>query len=207
MKKHSSSKKTRRGASTQDLSKEVLVRVGKALDNLNAGATIYSRRLTTSGSIVSSAGGLIALGTLCSSSAVNSAPDFASVANLYVGYRVKAMRVRIFPHYVANVTGVAPPPALIAFANFSSGLSVTTYANMIDSAACRLISGYKPATFAVNWDKLTDAKLWTPNNAAISSTEAYGIVFIGASTNIAAQISTTYFGYVVEYDCEFITSA
>lgn len=200
-------RRTKRDANRKDLTKEVSVRVGRALDNLNAGATIYSRRLTTSGSIVSSAGGLIALGTLCSSSGVSSATDFTSVSNLYVAYRVKAMRVRIFPVYKANVTAVAPPPSLTAFSVFSSGLSVTTFANMIDAASCKLVSGYSSATFAVDWTKLTDAHLWTPNTGAIPAAEAYGIVFIGSSSNIAAQVSTVYWTTVVEYDCEFITSA
>ena len=176
------------------------------MDNLNAGATIFTRRLTTSTTIASNGAGAIALFTLCSSSAVNRATDFASMANLFVGYRVKAMRVRVWPVLPFIVAGVAPPPALVAIAMFSSGLSVTTYANMLDSAASKFLTGFRPAEFAIDWTNIPEAKLWTPNNAAITSSEVYGLVGIGATGNPAAQLTTTYFQVVVEYETEFITA-
>lgn len=206
-KSNQKSSRARRGARKQDLTAEVLTKVSRTLGNLNAGATIMVRRLTTSGTIATNGAGAVALGTLCSSSAVNAATDFASVSNLYVGYRVKAMRVHLFPIYVANVAGVAPPPSTVAVGMFSSGLSVTTYANILDSAQCQFFSGYRRFTTAVNWDNIPDAKLWTPNNAAISSTEVYGLVFMGATGNPAAQVTTAYWNYVVEYETEFITAA
>lgn len=199
--------RSHRKAGKADLQKELLEKVSRTLSNLNAGATIMTRRLTSLGTVVTSVGGLIALTTLASSSAVSSATDFASMANLFVAYRVKALRVRLFPVFVANIAGVAPPPCQLCADVYSSGLSVTTYANMLDSAACQLWSGYSPKTLAANWDGLPDAHLWTPNNAAITANEAYGILLIGASGNTASQVSTTYYTYVVEYEAEFITAA
>jgi len=201
------SRRNRRNAGRHDLQQEVVNRVSKALGNLNAGATIYTRRLTTSTTIATNGSGAIALATICSSGGVSSATDFTSIANLYVGYRVKGMRVRIWPVLPFIVAGVAPPPALVAVAMFSSGLSVTTYANMLDSSDCKFLTGFRPAEFVIDWTNLPDAKLWTPNNASITGAEAYGLVGIGATGNPAAQVTTVYFQVVVEYETEFITSA
>jgi hypothetical protein len=198
---------SRRNARRQDVTAELTAKIGKILNNLNANVTIMSRRLTTSGTIATNGAGAVALGTLASSAGVSSATDFATMGLLYSGYRVKGMRARVWPIYGVNVAGVAPPPSLVACSMFSSGQSVTNYANMLDSAGCKFFTGYKPATFAVTYDELIDAKLWTPTSAAISSTEAYGLVFIGASGNIAAQVTVVYWNFVIEYDTEFITAA
>lgn len=200
----------RRKASKKDLQVQLLARVSHALNNLNAGATIMTRRLTTSGTIITSGAGVVALFTLCSSSGVSSATDFANMSGLFIAYRVKAMRVRVWTNDPDELAGVAPPPALVAIAAFSSGLSVTSYANMIDSAECKFLSGFRkgvPTTFAIDWTNLTDAQLWTPASSAIPSSEAYGLVGIGAPGNAVAQLSHTYFQYVTEYETEWITSA
>jgi hypothetical protein len=207
MRKTSANKKKSRNASKQDLQVSLVSKVNRQLDNLNAGATIFTRRLTTSTTIASNGAGAIALFTLCSSAAVNTATDFASMANLFVGYRVKAMRARVFPVLPFIVAGIAPPPALVAISMFSSGLSVGTYPNMLDSAACKFLTGFRPAEFCVDWTNIPEAKLWTPNNVAITSSEVYGLVGIGATGNPAAQLTTVYFQVVVEYECEFITAA
>jgi hypothetical protein len=211
--KHSNNKHTtsgsrsRRGAGKGDLTAEITAKVSRVLNNLNAGSMIFVRRLTNSGTIASNAAGAFPVGTLAASNAANACTDFASCANLAVAYRVKAMRVRVWPVLPFVVAGIAPPPALLCCAEFSSGLSTASYANMLDSAACRFFSGFKPATFTTDWGKLLDAKLWTPTNAAIASSETYGIVYIGATGLPASQVTTVYFAYVVEYETEFITSA
>lgn len=199
-------KRTRRIAKKADLTKEVMVRMGRILDNLNAGATIVSRRMTTSFTISTNGAGSVPIGTLCSSGSVNGYTDFAAMQGLYAAYRVKGFRVRIWPVLPFVVAGVAPPPALIAVATFTSGLSTSTYPNVIDSAESRFFTGFRPATFACDWKDLKDAQLWTPNNAAVPSTENFGLYYIQAPSGPVSQLSTVYFQVVVEADVEWITS-
>jgi len=205
---HSTSKETkhRRKAGKGDLTKELLSRMGRILDNLNAGATIVVRRMTTSYTLSTNGSGAVSIGTLCSSGSVNGYTDFASMAGLYAAYRVKGFRVRLFPVLPFIVAGVAPPPALVAVATFTSGLSTSTYANVIDSAESRFFTGFKPVTLACDWSRLNDAQLWTPNNAAVPSSENYGLYYIGATGNPAAQVSTVYWQVVVEAEVEWITA-
>jgi len=199
-------KSNRRPAKKGDLTRELTVRISRILDNLNAGATIVVRRMTTSYTISSNGSGVFPIGTLCSSGSVNGYTDFASMAGLYAAYRVKGFRVRIWPVLPFVVAGVAPPPALLAVATFTSGLSTSTYPNVIDSAESRFFTGFKPVTLTCDWSKLNDAQLWTPNNAAVPSSENYGLYYIQATGGPVSQLSTVYFQVVVEAEVEWITA-
>jgi len=169
---------------------------------------IFERRIAVRFSISTDGTGRIPITTLASSASVSGLADFTLLAGLYLAYRVKAMKATWSPVFAANVAGIAPSPALLASASFTSGLAPTTYAQTLDSSSLKLHSGYaERSTAVIDWNGQLDAKLWTPTNAAVAAAESYGVFVVSDSSATVSQLSTLYFCGVAEYAVEFMSAA
>jgi len=177
----------------------------RLMKSLGAQTRVVTRRICGPPSTVSTnAGGLLVVTTLAGSQGASGAADFAQLAGLFTSYRVRAMRVQLRPFYPVpfyNGVGTVVVPASIAAGFFQGGLGGATYQSLSDSAKPRFLSGYKQHDLTINYEGDNDAHLWTPTTAAISATEAFGIIICGQAT--AASVNTLVWHFCVEYAVEF----
>ncbi len=150
--------------------------------------------------ISTNVGGTIALQTLANAASVSSLPDFSSMATVYTTYRVKALRVDLYPTLKANTTSVTAPAVVAVFPSFANTVP-TTFQQALDSTGLKLVSGYESATLMTSWKGDPDAHLWTGTGSAIGSNEQYLISCIG--TSFASTASTTIFRVIPQYLVEF----
>jgi len=183
-------------------------RIAKLLKQINTSYAIFERRLAVRISVSTDGTGRVPITTLASSGAVSALSDFTKVAGLYLAYRVKAMQATLHPTFATNVAGVAPSPSTLVTFGFTSGLAAANYQDAIDSNDFKQHSGYaKGIRSAIDWTGNTDAHLWTPTNAAVTSAETYGVAIVEDSSATVSQVSTLYFTGVVEYVVEFMSAA
>ncbi len=197
MKKQQQNKNKKR----QDESAEI----GRLYKTIQLGKQVYQRWLAgAETSVTTSAGGVVALTTLANAAVINVTPDFASLAALYTTYRCRAIRVEIFPVFSApvyNGAGITTPPVVVAvFPSFANTVP-TTFAQALDSAGLKLMSGYKGGTIMTSYRGDPDAHLWTGTGSAIGSNEQFLISMVG--TAAVATASTTVFRVVPHYLVEF----
>ncbi len=155
-------------------------------------------------SVLTSAGGVIALATLANAAVINVTADFASMAALYTQYRCRAIRVDLFPYLVAPVyTGAAvsqPPPLVCVFPSFANTVP-TTFQQALDVTGMKLISGYEKCTIMTSYKGDPDAHLWTGTGSAIGSNEQFLVSIIGTAATTTASLSI--FRVVPQYLVEF----
>ncbi len=169
---------------------------------------VFAKRITTTGTVVTGAGGLIAATTLANTNGVSVLGDFSSLANIYSNYRVCAIKVHVQPFYpvpVWNGVAVVTVPPTIAVVPFRSGLIPAAYPAFTESSEVRFASGYKAYVFETSSKGYPDGKLWHPTNAVISTAESYGIAcmgqnFVTSSASINVWLMTA--EYLVEFSVE-----
>jgi len=163
--------------------------------------TTVIRLVQSNYQISTGAGGTIAAVQVCGSGqAQSSCPDFASFANLFALYRVRAMRVQLKPFYVCNTTSIVVP-ASVAIGEFRGGLGGATYNSLRQSPTGKIYSGYKSAMLSCDWDKDPDAHLWSATTAAVPTLETYG--FTACGNSIASSTNTYVWSVDVDYIVEF----
>ncbi len=154
-----------------------------------------------------SAGGVVPVTNLASTTGISSAPDFSSAAALYQAYRCRGIKVVVTPFYPVPLTPTTVPAALYVVP-FWDGNPIASIAGALDSANLRICSGYKGFTFTVdgvNNDLFLDERLWTPVSTSISGAESMGLTVVGQAT--ASTVSTPVWRYSVWYDVEFKTQS
>lgn len=167
----------------------------------------FTRRITGSAVVATNASGFIPITTLVSSASVSGLSDFTNVSGLYLEYRVRGMKATLMPIFATNVAGVAPSPAMLVTAFFSSGVAAVTFQQALDSSGAKFHSGYRTITAEVDSKGFPDAQLWTPSTSAVTSSESYGIFITDSGVAPASQVSTTYYRLVQEYIVEFRSAA
>ncbi len=195
-------KRTKGGHDSRDLD------VSRILRNIGNKMQIFERRIAVRFSISTDGTGRVPITTLASSASVSALTDFTKCAGLYLAYRVKAMKATWNPTFSANVAGVAPSPSTLVTFLFSSGLAAASYQDAIDSSGAVQHSGYRMSASAeTDWNGLLDAQLWTPTNAAVSASEAYGIAIVEDTSATISQLTTLYYTGIAEYVVEFCSAA
>ncbi len=156
-------------------------------------------------SVSTNGSGIVALATLANAASASSTSDFASFAGLYTTYRVKALRVDLFPVStcpVWNGTGVASQPSVVAvFPSFANTVP-TTFQQALDVTGVKLLSGYKGGTVVTSWKGDPDAHLWTGTGSAIGNNEQFLISIIGtalATTSASAVVFRCIPQYLIEF--------
>ncbi len=195
----SQKKKTSRKVRSEDAN------VSRMYRELHGEKIIYRRWMSGTVTTVSTgAGGVVALTTLANAASAQASPDFSSLAALYTAYRVRAIRVEVFPILTApgwNGASLAIRPAVIACFPWTSNTVPTTYQQALDVTGLKLVSGYSRGVIQTSYKGDPDAHLWTGTGSAIGSSEQFGISCIGTSTT--AENNATVWNVVPQYLVEF----
>lgn len=173
----------------------------KLYRNIKQEKTIFTRWFAGTETVASTtAGGILALQTLANAASVSATPDFASMAVVYTTYRVKALRVDLFPYSMVNTTAANYPPVVAVFPSFANTVA-TTFQQALDSTGSKLMSGYKGGSIVTSWKGDPDAHLWTGTGSAIGNNEQFLISLIG--TAAATTASLPVFRVIPQYLVEF----
>ena len=184
-------------------SKKDFDQVMKLVDKFTGMGQRYMRRLATATSLATNGSGVVPLSTLATTNAVNTYPDFSSLASLYTAYRVHALKLSFFPCYRVNTTAILPP-VYVASCPFRGGLAPSTIGTIQESPDFKAFGGYDKAIVTVNYNGDNDAHLWTPTNAAVTASEAFGVVICGSS--LTGTASTIFWYVQVEAIVEFMVT-
>jgi hypothetical protein len=193
---------------------EADMRAGHArMDNESAAFITIRRRLVTTSTLSTSAGGFITANNVTTDSARGTA-DFASFQGRYLQFRVRAMRIRLVPlvdvttALVSGTGAVTPHPTCLAFAAYRGGNTYTSYSSVLTGASGKFFNGRERVIeYIADWKNNPDAKLWCDTNAAIPTEQRFGIQFQDTGSAPASSASTPYYRVVTDYDVEFATPA
>lgn len=183
------------------------------LDNLSASVTTIVRRLCSTGTLATSAGGFITANNV-TTDAARSASDFSSFQSRYLQFRVRSMRIRLFP--LVDVTtaltagggAVTPHPTALAFTQYRGANTHTSYASVCTGSNSRIFNGRERIIeYIADWSANPDAKLWCDTNVTIPAEQRYGIQYQDSGNAPASSASTNYYRTVTDFEVEFQTPA
>jgi hypothetical protein len=184
--------------------------VNVRMDNLSSNKVVIERRIVATGTISTNAAGFIVSNFVTTDQARSLGSDFGSFASRYTAFRVRACRIRLFPlvdvTMAVNVGGgaVTPHPQALVFASYREGLSYATYASAASGTDSRIFCGRERCIeYSADWSNNPDAKLWSPTNAAIPTSNVFGIQFLDTGAAPASGISTVYYRSVLDWDVQF----
>jgi len=182
--------------------KSDLVGIPKLIDSAQASGKITRRVLTIVGDLSTNAAGFVPSASAFSSANAFSAPDFASLANLFVSYRVIAIEVDFVPVTTVNTTTSVEVPA-IASCSWNGGTSPSTYQQITEAAdyETHMVRGKLVKVCAKA--RQTQDKLWTGITSAITGTSTFGIAYGAPQTGRGATPTTQWCRYVQRMLVEF----
>jgi hypothetical protein len=178
----------------------------RRMDNTQAQTMIVRRILTTSSVISTSGAGFIAATTVASSD-VTGANDWSSFASRYGAYRVKAIRLRLFPivtvSQAAAGVAVTPPPGPILVAVVKNGRAYTNFASKCSGADAEWFGVCEKVDKSVDWRANPDAHLWTDVATTIPAEQRFGLEYSDPGSAPASAATTQYFRSIVQFEAEF----
>jgi hypothetical protein len=184
-------------------------RIRRLMDNMSAAQTIIERKVTIVGVLATNGAGFIPATQVVSDTA-RSSPEFASFSSRYSQFRVKAIRVRLFPLVDATTAvtagggAVTPHPTALAFAKYMEGLGYINYASIVTGQSGKIFNGRERIIeYEVDWANVPEAKLWASSNAAIPVAQQYGIQYQDTGVAPASALATTYYRSLQEFVCQF----
>jgi len=156
---------------------------------------VTRRVLTIVGDLSTNGAGYVPSASAFSSANAFSAPDFASLANLFVSYRVVAMEVDFVPVTNVNTTTAVEVPA-IATCSWNGGTSPSTYQQITEAAdyETRMLRGTLVKVCAKA--RQTQDKLWTGITSSITGTSTFGIAYGAPQTGRGTSVSTQWCRFV-----------
>jgi len=179
-----------------------LVGIPKMIDGAQAAGKITRRVLTIVGDLSTNAAGFVPSASAFSSANAFSAGDFASLANLFVSYRVVAMEVDFVPVTNVNTTTNVEVPA-IAACSWNGGTSPSTYQQITEAADYKTYMLRGELVRVCAKARQTQDKLWTGITASVTGTSTFGIAYGAPQTGRAASATTQWCRYVQRMLCEF----
>jgi len=161
-----------------------------------AGDVIVKRMTLTGTLLTSTAGGVIST-TLFPTSQVESAPahEWASFAARYQQYRVRAIRLSgkaVLPVNTATVIHGA-----LFMADYIGSSSPSSAAQVFSDERGKCVATCKDFVYEADWSRNPNAKLWNPTSAAVPTANLFGIA-VASDASQTLSVSTTY--YVVEQE-------
>jgi hypothetical protein len=198
--------KGRRPAQKRDLVKAEHARVVALTDNTSLDTRTVVRRMALLGTLATNGSGFIAA-TQYQSSGVTSCYDWSGMSGRYLEYRVRAIRIRIYP--LANMNyanGTVVPPVMILAADIKAGVGFVNASALACGANLRVFRGYgthEPIDITTDWEGYPDAHLWTGTSGSIAATDTFGVQLQDSATAPASAASTVYFRVLQEYVVEF----
>lgn len=174
-----------------------------AIEITNRQARTFKRVLITSSSISTTAGGVIGVDTLASSSNVTVASNWADFQGIALEYRVLAVEAEIFPIVTSCTSPTVPSPTMLAMSAWSSDAIPSSWNAVAQGPGAKLFLGNQKMKFAASVKNNPNAKLWTGITATIATANIYGIMFADPGTAPISAASTPYFRALVRYLVEF----
>jgi len=206
--KQSSARGARKG-NGGNLAQATERRVNRHMDNLKAKEATFTERVTLPTTLSTSAGGFIPA-TQITSDGCRGATEWASFAARYTQFRVKSMRIRLIPIVDATTAvtagggAVTPHPTGLCFAQYAEGLGYGNYAGVYAGAGAKLFNGSERIIeYAFDWRGNPDAKLFSATNAAIPTSQIFGVQFQDSGVAPASAVSTVYYRLYTDWEVEF----
>jgi hypothetical protein len=167
---------------------------------------IIRKRFTSPGVVIeTTAGSLVAVNTSIDSAQVQNLPatEWASFAARYQFYRVRSVKMIVFPIYPGSgsPTAGATGHSVLYVGDYLGASAPTSAAQILSDERAMLYSTSKTFSFTATWDLNPNARLWAPTNALIPTANQYGIAFASATASVLPA-STNLFTYVLEWDVE-----
>jgi hypothetical protein len=156
---------------------------------------VTRRVLTIVGDLSTNGAGFVPSASAFSSANAFSASDFASLANLFVSYRVVAMEVDFVPVTNVNTTTAVEVPA-IAHCSWNGGTSPSTYQQITEAADYQTSMLRGTIVKVCAKARQTQDKLWTGITSAITGTSTFGIAYGAPQTGRGTSVSTQWCRYV-----------
>lgn len=185
-------------------------RLANRANKMGDGDMITKRLTLPLGTVVSTAGGVIAVDTTTDTTQVQTAPasEWASFAARYQQYRVRAVTLILTPAYPASgspVAGVSPQGAHSAlYVGDFIGTSVpASAAQILSDEGSVVLSTCKDVRYTVTWARNPNAKLWAPTTGAVPAANSYGVAFASNATAGTLAISAAYYTRTIVWDVEF----
>jgi len=168
-------------------------------------ARMFKRVLATSSTLATTAGGVIGVQNVASSTNVTSAPNWANFQGIALEFRVTGVEVFVFPIVNAQtVSTPTPAPALLAVCAYSSDGIPTAFNEVAQGPGGKLFNAYRPIRFAASSKDFPNAKLWNVITGGITPTDnIFGIVLADPGTAPISVGTNIYFRVVVKYLVEF----
>jgi hypothetical protein len=175
--------------------------VPKSISSVAAAQVVTRRVLSLVGDLSTNAAGYLPAASAFSSTNAFSAPDFASLANLFTSYRVVAIEVIFAP--IANVnTTISLEVGTFASCEWNGGTSPSTYQQICDGANLKVHDARKIVKISAKNHQLQN-KEWTSITSAVTGTQTFGIAFGNPQTGRAASGTTQWCRYIQRMLCEF----
>jgi len=196
----------------RDEMKAELSSVRTAMDNVTAQRRVFTRKMVLVSTIATSAGGFISSQNVNSGS-VTSSNGWSNFSSRFQQYRVRAIRIRLVPivdmttAVTAGGGAVTPHPTALMFANYKGGINYSNYSELCAGTNAKLFNGRETVIeYAVDWRGNGEARLWSDTNAAIPTSQLFGIQYQDTGIAPASAASTSYFRQITEWEVEFTTS-
>jgi hypothetical protein len=169
------------------------------VSNLNK----ISRVLSYATTIASTAGGVIALSAYASFQAQSfPAADWANISNEFDVYRVRQMRVHLFPATTNSTATTGPYQSCIALSRWW-GTVPTSWTGMASDPGFVAFSTLEEAEMENNWLSFPDAQQWVPVASTIPTGDSFGIALITPTGAAATAVSSVIFTALVQWTVEF----
>jgi hypothetical protein len=178
-------------------------RVVALANNVSLDTRTVMRRMALIGTLATNGSGFVPA-TQYQSSGVTSTYDWSGMSGRYLEYRVRAIRIRIFP--LANMNyanGTVVPPTMLMSADIKGGVGYVNASALACGANLRVFRGYEVMDITCDWDGYPDAHLWTGTSGGIAAAESFGVQVQDSATAPASAASTVYFRVLQEYVVEF----
>jgi len=163
------------------------------------------RRITVQGgSLVSTAGSIIALTTVSSDQARSVGLEFANYSARYGQFRVHKMMATFVPCFPASgspTASVASHTTMLALGQ--RGDTNPTALTLLSNPECKVFGSDERITITCNWRKYLDAHLFSSVNSAIPADQVLKIYIASMPSPAVLPVSTTIFTYTILYDVEF----
>jgi hypothetical protein len=193
----SMSKRSKRGMRDSDV-----VRFPRISRTLVPKGDLITKRLTTTQSLSTSAGGVIPVVSYTAAQVQSDpASEWASFAARYQQFRVKGISITLMPYYTDWIDSVSAYCPNLAIGDYLGSAVPATLQQVLSDENTVLRNGNHVFTHSITWARNPNAKLWNPTSAALPTANSYAVCL--ASLNNIGFDSTALFSVVIEWDVEF----
>jgi hypothetical protein len=177
------------------------IEVARRLDAVSDPAVPTRRILVLVGDLSTNGSGYIPAASAFSSSNAFSAPDFASLATLFVSYRVLMMEVTFQPVVVVNTTTNVEVGCFVS-CEWNAGTSPSTYQSVCEGANMKVRNGRKIVKICAKNTQLQNQQ-FTSITAPVTGSDSFGIAYGAPQTGRPATATTQWSRYTQRMLCEF----